>query len=328
MGMMLKLWASLDRFTVGLVLAIACSIVLPCRGIWDDIFSMASDAAIVLLFFLYGAKLSRKAILDGLLNWRLQSVVVASTFIMFPLLGLTMQPVLKPWLGNELTMGLLYLCMLPSTVQSSIAFTSIARGNVAAAICAASLSSLLGVFITPLLVGFFIIGTSGAGGLNWGIFGNICLIILVPFLAGQFLQRYIGDWVRNHKNVTSWTDQSTVWLVVYTAFSHSMIEGVWSSIPPISLVWVAVACAVLLALALTGTFLISRMPRFSRGDKIAIIFCGSKKSLATGVPMMKVIFAGTPMGLLVIPLMVFHQMQLIVCAYLAKRWSKDPIIEE
>lgn len=325
MGLMMKLWASLDRFTVGLVLAIALSIVLPCRGIWDDVFSAASDGAIVLLFFLYGAKLSRKAVVEGLTHWRLQGLVVLCTFVAFPLIGLALALLFGSVLGPELTMGLLYVCMLPSTVQSSIAFTSIARGNVAAAICAASLSSLLGVFVTPLLVGLFVVGGGMTGGLDWGVFGNICLIILVPFVAGQLLQRFIGEWVRNHRNVTSWTDQATVWLVVYTAFSHSMNEGVWSRLPVLSLWWVLVASAVLLALAMAVTFVSSRLLKFSREDRIAIIFCGSKKSLATGVPMMKVIFAGTPMGLLVIPLMVFHQLQLVVCAWLAKRWSREPI---
>lgn len=323
MGLILKLWASLDRFTVGLVLAIALSVVLPCSGIWADVFGVASDGAIVLLFFLYGAKLSRKAVVEGLTHWRLQGLVVLCTFVAFPLIGLALAFGFAPLLGPELTMGLLYVCMLPSTVQSSIAFTSIARGNVAAAICAASLSSLLGVFATPLLVGVFILGGGATGGLDWSVFGNICLIILVPFVAGQLLQRFIGDWVRKHRNVTSWTDQATVWLVVYTAFSHSMTEGVWSRLPLVSLGWVAVACAVLLALAMAVTFATSKWLKFSREDRIAIIFCGSKKSLATGVPMMKVIFAGTTMGLLVIPLMVFHQLQLLVCAWLAKRWSRE-----
>lgn len=325
-----KLLASLDRFTVGLLIAIACSIVLPCEGVWNTVFSAASDAAIILLFFLYGAKLSRQSVVEGLLHWKLQSVVAASTFVLFPLLGLALRPVFYPALGPELTMGFLYVCMLPSTVQSSIAFTSIARGNVAAAICAASVSSLLGVFLTPLLVGLSMMeaGSTNGLGLSWGTFGNICLIILVPFVAGQLLQRFIGEWVRNHRKLTSWTDQSTVWLVVYVAFSHSMIEGVWNSIPFSSLSWVVVACAVLLGLALAGTFFAGKAFGFSRADRIAVIFCGSKKSLATGVPMMKVIFAGTPMGLLVIPLMVFHQMQLLVCAMLAKHWAKFPERED
>ncbi len=217
-------------------------------------------------------------------------------------------------------MGFLYLCMLPSTVQSSIAFTSIARGNVAAAICAASVSSLLGVFLTPLFTGLFVTGAEGHA-LDWGVFGNICLLILAPFAAGQALQRAIGGWVRSHRALTSWTDQATVWLVVYTAFSSSVTEGVWNTIPLSSLAWVLAVCAVLLALALLGTFCAARLLKFSRKDEIAIVFCGSKKSLATGVPMMKVIFAGGSLGLLVIPLMVFHQMQLLVCAMLAKKWA-------
>lgn len=327
MSWLLKVLTSVDRFTIGLLIAIGFSIILPCQGIWETFFNFASDAAIILLFFLYGAKLSRQSVVEGMLHWKFQSIVVAATFLMFPLLGLLLKPVFDYFLGIELTGGMLYLCMLPSTVQSSIAFTSIARGNVAAAICAASVSSLLGVFLTPLLVGLFIVGTAGNAGLNWEVFGNICLIILVPFVVGQLLQRFVGGWVRAHKDITSWTDQGTVWLVVYVAFSHSMIEGVWEMLPVASLVWVVVACGVLLGLAMLGTMVAGKLAGFSREDRIALIFCGSKKSLATGVPMMKVIFAGTTIGMLVIPLMVFHQMQLLVCALLAKKWSRDVLPE-
>ncbi|MEG2809071.1 MAG: bile acid:sodium symporter family protein [Akkermansia sp.] len=321
-----RLISTADRFTTGLVVSILCAVFVPCYGVGDVIFSHISNVAIMLLFFLYGAKLSRGAVMDGLLHWRLQGIVALSTFVLFPLAGLMLQPVLAPMLTPELSMGLLYVCFLPSTVQSSIAFTSIAKGNVAAAVCAASVSSLLGVFMTPLLVGMLLTTTGGLGGLSWGIFADICLIILVPFVLGQLVQRWVGSWVREHHLLTSWTDQSTIWLVVYAAFSHAIVQGVWRSIPLCSLGWVLVSCAIILAFALVWTAWLSRVLGFNREDRIAIIFCGSKKSLATGIPMMNVIFAGSPIGILVIPLMVFHQMQLMVCAFLAKRWSSRQVL--
>ena len=278
--------SKLDRFTVGLIVSVSAGILIPCSGVWDTVFSRLSDAAIILLFFLYGAKLSRRSV----------------------------------W--EDLCMGMLYVCMLPSTVQSSIAFTSMAGGNVAAAICSASVSSLLGVFLTPLLVGL-VWSRGGEGGVDFSTFLNICYIILVPFVAGQVAQRWIGKWVVTHRNITSWTDHSTIWLVIYTAFSHAMINGVWKNLPWLSLVEVLVFCGILLAAALWLTAFLSRKLHFSREDRIAIIFCGSKKSLATGIPMMNVIFAGAPIGLLVIPIMVFHQLQLMVCSFLARKWAKD-----
>lgn len=310
-----------DRFTTGLIISVGAGLLLPCTGIWGEIFSRLSDTAIILLFFLYGAKLSRRSVREGLLHWRLQGLVAAGTFIVFPLLGLLSMPVWGAALGPELCMGLLYVCMLPSTVQSSIAFTSMAGGNVAAAICAASVSSLLGVFLTPLLVGLVWGGGGNGGGVDCSTFLNICSIILVPFVMGQITQRWIGPWVASHKNVTSWTDHSTIWLVIYTAFSHAMEQGVWKNLPWFSLVGVLFFCGVLLAAALCIMAFLSRRLHFSREDRIAIIFCGSKKSMATGIPMMNVIFAGSPIGLLVIPLMVFHQLQLMACSILARKWG-------
>ena len=314
--------SKLDRFTVGLVVSVSAGILIPCSGVWDTVFSRLSDAAIILLFFLYGAKLSRRSVWEGLMHWRLQSLVAASTFVICPLLGILSIPMWNAVLGPDLCMGMLYVCMLPSTVQSSIAFTSMAGGNVAAAICSASVSSLLGVFLTPLLVGL-VWSRGGADGVDFSTFLNICYIILVPFVAGQIAQRWIGKWVVAHRNVTSWTDHSTIWLVIYTAFSHAMVNGVWKNLPWLSLVEVLGFCALLLVVVLWLTAFLSRRLRFSREDRIAIIFCGSKKSLATGIPMMNVIFAGSPIGLLVIPIMIFHQLQLMVCSILARRWGRD-----
>ena len=178
------------------------------------------------------------------------------------------------------------------------------------------------MFLTPLLVGL-VWSRGGEGGVDFSTFLNICYIILVPFVTGQVAQRWIGKWVVTHRNITSWTDHSTIWLVIYTAFSHAMINGVWKNLPWLSLVEVLVFCGILLAAALWLTAFLSRKLHFSREDRIAIIFCGSKKSLATGIPMMNVIFAGAPIGLLVIPIMVFHQLQLMVCSFLARKWAKD-----
>ncbi len=321
MNLLKRLLSSQDRFTVGLLLSVLLAIVLPCRGDWAMVTDRVSDAAVMLLFFLYGAKLSRRAVRDGLMHWRLQSLVAFSTFVMIPALGLMLTPLFSRLMTPELVMGLLYVCMLPSTVQSSIAFTSIAGGNVAAAVCAASVSSLLGVVVTPLLVGMFVTEAGHGGALNMDTFTNICMIILAPFVAGQIAQRWIGGWVREHRHVTSWTDQSTIWLVVYSAFSHAMVQGVWKSVPLVSLGGIVVCSAVVLALTLLLTAWLARRLGFNREDRIAIIFCGSKKSLATGIPMMNVIFAGGPIGVLVLPLMVFHQMQLMVCALLARKWG-------
>ncbi|MDR6938096.1 bile acid:sodium symporter family protein [Luteibacter sp. 3190] len=309
-----------DGFTLSLIATVLLASVLPCRGAVASVFGVVTDLAIALLFFLHGAKLSRAAVVAGMTNWRLHLTVLASTFVLFPLLGLLLKPVLAPLVSPDLYLGILFLCTLPSTVQSSIAFTSIARGNVPAAIVSASASSMLGIFITPLLVGVLIAG-SGQGALSWDSIGAIVLQLFVPFVAGQVAQRWIGGWVTRHAALLTYVDRGSILLVVYTAFSAAVLQGLWHQLPMPVLAGLIVVNAVLLACALLITRYGSRALGFSKEDEIAIVFCGSKKSLASGVPMAKVLFAGHPLGLIVLPIMLFHQIQLMTCAVLARRYA-------
>ena len=310
-----------DRFTCALLCTVLLASVLPCRGAAAQLFGVLTDAAIALLFFLHGAKLSRDAVLAGLTHWRLHVTVLASTFVLFPVLGFLLRPLLSPLVTPDLYLGVLFLCTLPSTVQSSIAFTSIARGNVSSAVCSASASSLLGIFITPLLVGV-LLEAHGQGGMTWGAVGGIVMQLLVPFVAGQVAQRWIGGWVQRHKPLVGLVDQGSILLVVYSAFSAAVLEGLWKQVPLSVLGGLLIVNAVLLALALLSTTYGARALGFDKEDEITIVFCGSKKSLASGVPMAKVLFAGHPLGMIVLPIMLFHQIQLMVCAVLARRYAR------
>ena len=271
---------------------------------------------------MHGAKLSREAIVGGLTHWRLHLLVFACTFVMFPLLGLALRPLLGPLVTPELYVGVLFMCALPATVQSSIAFTSIARGNVAAAVCSASASSLIGIVVSPLLVGWML-SQQGASA-TLGAVQGIVLQLLLPFAAGQFARRWIGGWIERHRSTLGAIDRGSILLVVYTAFSEAVIEGLWQQIPARALLGLLVVCAVLLALALLITTQLARRLGFSRADEIAIVFGGSKKSLASGIPMARVLFASHAVGAVVLPLMLFHQMQLMVCAALAQRYAARP----
>lgn len=310
-----------DNFTLTLLAVVLAATLLPASGQVATAFEWITNLAIALLFFMHGAKLSRQAIIAGAGHWRLHLLVFSCTFILFPLLGLALRPALEPLLGSELFMGMLYLCALPATVQSAIAFTSLARGNVAAAICSAAASSLLGIFITPLLVAV-LMGVHGDNGSTLDAIGKISLQLLLPFILGQIAQRWIGGWVTQNKNWLKYVDQSSILLVVYTAFSAAVIGGLWQQVPLVTLLAVVVACCVLLALALLLTHLLGKWLGFNLEDRITILFCGSKKSLATGVPMAQVLFAGGAIGVLILPLMLFHQIQLMVCAVLAQRYAQ------
>ncbi|WP_394698969.1 bile acid:sodium symporter family protein [uncultured Tolumonas sp.] len=309
-----------DRFTLLLISTVTLASFLPCQGTTAVIFNQVADIAIALLFFLHGAKLSRGAVLAGITHWRLHLLVMSLTFLLFPIIGLLLQPLLTPLVGPVIYQGILYLCCLPATVQSAIAFTSMAKGNVPAAVCSASASSLLGIFVTPILVSLVLAKGTGNSDLH-GI-SKILLQLLLPFVTGHLLQPWIGGFVTKHKKVLGIVDRGSILLVVYTAFSAAVIEHLWSTVPMSSLLGLLVVCIVILAAALLSSRLISRRLGFSVQDEITIVFCGSKKSLVSGVPMAKVLFAGAHLGPILLPIMLFHQIQLMVCAVLAQRYAK------
>ncbi|MCO4700098.1 bile acid:sodium symporter [Streptomyces sp. RO-S4] len=317
-------WMPIDPYITLLLGTVGLAALLPARGTGADIASGASTAAIAFLFFLYGARLSTREALDGLKHWRLHVTVLACTFVVFPLLGLASRGLVPVLLTDPLYQGLLFCTLVPSTIQSSIAFTSIARGNVPAAICAGSFSSLAGIVVTPLLAAALLGGS--AGGFSADSVVKIVLQLLVPFLAGQFTRRWIGGFVARHRKVLGLVDRGSILLVVYTAFSQGMVQGVWSQVSPARLGGLLVVEAVLLAVMLALTWYGAKGLGFGREDRIAIQFAGSKKSLAAGLPMASVLF-GAHASLAVLPLMLFHQMQLMVCAVIAKRRSKDPVPE-
>ncbi len=296
--------------------------LLPCRGAASALFHALTIVVIAVMFFLQGARLSGQAMLSGLVAWRLHAVIFGCTFALFPLLGLGLHALLPTLLTPTLWLGILFVCALPSTVQSSIAFTSIGRGNVAAAVCSATASNLLGIAVTPLLVGLLL--SRRAGGVSAHAVLDIVLQLLLPFLLGQLLQPWIGDWARRHRRLLSFTDRGSILIVVYTAFSEAVVQGIWGELSPATLALVLLVDAALLALVLLATRYGARLLGFSREDEIAIVFCGSKKTLASGVPMAGVLFPPATVGMVVLPLMVFHQIQLFVCAIMARRYGARP----
>jgi len=311
----------IDPYILMLVGTVGIAALIPARGTAADVASGASTAAIAFLFFLYGARLSTREAVDGLKHWRLHLTVLACTFVIFPLLGLAAGGLVPAVLTPNLYDGFLFLTLVPSTVQSSIAFTSIARGNVPAAICAGSFSSLAGIVLTPLLAAA-LLGNSG-GGFSPDSLVKIVLQLLVPFLAGQLLRPWIGAFITRHKKILGLVDRGSILLVVYTAFSEGMVQGIWHRVGPAQLGGLLGVEALLLAVMLALTWYGARAMGFSREDRIAIQFAGSKKSLAAGLPMASVLF-GAQAALAVLPLMLFHQIQLMVCAVIAKRRSRDP----
>jgi sodium/bile acid cotransporter 7 len=310
----------IDPFLLAIVTAAAIGTLFPVTGWGITAADWTANAFVFALFYLFGARLSTKEALAGLKNWRLHLVILGFTFVLFPLLGQGAALLAKPWLGTTLATGVMYLAIVPSTVQSSIAFTSIAKGNVAGAIVAASTSNLLGVFLTPALAWLLLAGEHFAVSASSII--DIAVQIFLPFLLGQLTRRWTGAWILAHPKLKL-IDHGTVVVVVYTAFAAGMREHMWEQVT-----WAQILVVLVISLALLGTmlcltWLTAKRLRFNRADAIAIQFCGTKKSLATGLPMAGVLFASMPVGLLILPLMVFHQAQLMACATLASRYGKQ-----
>ena len=315
----------LDWYIGAIVGMVVLASILPARGAAAPLVSDLTKAGIALVFFLHGAKLSQEAVLRGLLHWRLHGLVLATTFVLWPLLGLGAAG-LPGWIvPAALAPGLVYLACLPSTIQSAIGFTAIGKGNVAAAVCGASVSNLLGMFITPLLVGL-LLGAEG-GGLSFSSFEAILLQLLAPFLAGQVLRRWIGGWISRHAKPLGLVDKVSILLVVYNAFSGAVVAGIWSKVTALDLVRLILVCLALLAISLGFMIWIARVRGFPKEDEIAIAFAGCNKSLAAGVPMAGVLFPAATVGFVLLPVMLYHQFQLMLCAVLAQRYAQRPLQE-
>ena len=316
---MTRLRELFDPFLLLLIATVALASLLPAHGQGARIAGAAADAGIVLLFFLHGAKLSREAIWDGARAWKLHLATLGTTFALFPLIGLLTQQVGA--IPLSMRAGLLFLTLLPSTVQSSIAFTAIARGNVAAAVVSASFSNLLGIVLTPLLVAL-LMNKSGTGNLvSLSAVEDILLQLLLPFVVGHLARPWIGGFVTRHKAMLGRVDRGSILLVVYSAFSAAVVEGLWHKVSRDELLLLAALCIAMLILVLLATWALGRLLGFTRADAIVLQFCGSKKSLATGVPIAGVLFPASAVGPILLPVMLFHQIQLMACAVLARRYA-------
>jgi solute carrier family 10 (sodium/bile acid cotransporter), member 7 len=312
------IWSRIDRFLAAILFTVALSCVMPARGEAAVGVGWLTDAAIALLFFMHGARLSPQAALLGLRQWRLHTLVFLGTFALFPLLGISAHALAPNLLPASMWPGLLLLTALPSTVQASIAFTSVAGGNVPAALCSASASNLFGIFLTPVIAGYLL----ASHGLGLSLHSLLAIIeqLLLPFAAGQLLRPWLGTFITRNARALKIVDYGSILLIVYSAFSHGVVNGIWHQVDAAQLVQLAFVNAALLGAVITILTFTSRWLGFSRADEITIVFCGSKKSLASGLPMANVLFAGH-VGLGIIPVMLFHQIQLMVCASLARRYA-------
>lgn len=313
----------IDPFLLLILGSALLAFLLPATGDAAVAVDWATKAAIFVLFFGYGAKLSVHEAVTGLKHWKLHLLILAFTFVVFPLVAIGFLALPDGIVGTDTLLGLAFLCLVPSTVQSSITFTSLAGGNVPGAMVSATTSNLLGVVLTPVLV-ILLLPATGSGGVGLDQFVGVLVQLLLPFVLGQLSRRWTAGFMERHARRIKYWDQGVICLVVYSAFSDFFAQGTWRDLPLSDLLVMVGISIVLLTGMLWLTWHLGGWLRFNRPDRIAIMFCGTKKSLATGVPMASVLFVGQAVGLVVLPLMVFHQLQLMACTVIAARLARSP----
>jgi sodium/bile acid cotransporter 7 len=313
----------LDWFLIALVVVVAAAVIWPEPGAKGGFLHIdwISTYGVAVVFLLYGMTLAPEKLRQGFAHWRVHITVQLGTFVLFPVVVLLFGLPLRSHLPPAAWTGFFYLAALPSTVSSSVAMTSLARGNVPVAIFNATLSSFIGVFLTPLLMAWFAATTGGSLPLGEVIM-KVVLLILMPIILGQIGRRWFADWATNNMNWLKFVDRGIILAIVYGSFSDSMVAGIWSANDAGLLVEMIIGVIALFFIIFNLIKIPCRLFGFNREDTIACLFCASKKSLATGVPMAKLMFGATPtLGLIIAPLMLFHFFQLVIVSVIASRYA-------
>jgi sodium/bile acid cotransporter 7 len=315
----------IDSFVIALLIVVGLAYFLPEPAHFLPLDTIAS-VGISLVFFFYGLKLSPSKIKSGLSNWRLHIVIQASTFLVFPLLLLLIKPLFNGQDEELMWLGLFFLAALPSTVSSSVVMVSIAKGNIPAAIFNATISGLIGIFITPLWMGLFV--SSGKIELT-EVYLKLLSEILLPITIGFVLQKRLGKLTEKYSLFFTQFDRCVILLVIYKSFVHSFESQVFSSVKWIDFMQLCIWVVALFIVMYGGIFVICGKLNFSREDKIAAAFCGTKKSLMHGTVFSKVIFGNfIGIGIILLPLMLFHAFQLLIIGLLASRYNERSLTEQ
>jgi sodium/bile acid cotransporter 7 len=315
-----------DWFMKGMVLTVLIAFLWPApgaRGGWLHP-ELLNKLGIAIVFYLNGMSLSLAAMHDGLKRWQAHLLIQGATFLIFPLIGLAVLKLTGGFMSADLQTGFFYLCALPSTVSSSVALTVAARGNVPVAVFNATLSSLIGVILTPMWMAVAL-GHSGQSFEIWPVIVDLLIWLVLPLVAGLCSRPLLAAWAARHKKRLQIVDRLTILMLVYTSFADSVKDGIWSNYGPLVLVETVMGSALMFFLVLGLIRLIARALGMPVEEQIAVVFCGSKKTLASGVPMAHLIFGTHPaLGLILMPIMIYHPLQLAIGGVLAQRWADRP----
>lgn len=306
-----------DRFILLLMATLVAATLLPARGQVLVAIGWTSNAAIFVLFFLHGARLSPQAVLDGAKRWRLHAAILGFGYIAMPAMMLGVSHALQGQFAPGLLLGLIFLGVLPTTVQSSIAYASMARGNIAASVIASAASNVLGVVLAPLLLA--VLASTAFGEFSLSSIGRVAMLLLLPFALGQALRRFVLPSIQRHAKVAGMMDKLTIVLAVYTAFAEAAAQGLWQRIGPGELAALMALVLVLLLVAFAAAWGLGAALGLNREDRVTLLFSGAQKSLATGAPMARILFPPAIAGAVILPLLIYHQLQLMLSAWIAPR---------
>lgn len=317
-----RLLAQIDLMVRLLILAIVLATLLPATGAAREAAQWVSNGAIFVLFLLNGMRLPRAEVQRGIAHWRFLVPLLGWCFVAMPLAGLALMHAGEPFLPPLIALGLLYLGTLPSTVQSATAYTSLAGGNVALSVVAAALINLLGVFVSIPL--FSLLGGGAEAQLGAQGLAKIFLILILPFSIGQLLQTRATGWIAENRGIVTWMDRLAIAIAVYVAFSGAVEQGIWTRVSGVDWAVLLALIAAFLGIGFALPWALGKALRFDRAERIAFMFAGAHKSLAMGAPLAAVLFPPAVAGLVLVPLLIYHLLQLVVSAPLASRFALPP----
>ena len=314
-----------DPFIIGIILMIVVASIFPFRESYSIHFPLKDIIywGITGIFFLYGLKLNPKQIRQDMSNWRLHILIQSATFLFFPLIILPFYSLFAGGPYENIWLAAFFLAALPSTVSSSVVMVSIAKGNIPSAIFNASISGLIGLIATPLWMSIFL-SANGEGPELSETIQQLVQQILLPVALGLSLNKYLGTTAQKHKSLIGWFDKIIIFLIIYKSFSTAFLSGVFTQLPPVSLLLLAVCIIALFFLVFYSIRFLSRKFHFSREDTITALFCGSKKSLVhASVFVIILVTDSAAQSLFLLPVMVYHAFQLFYTSYLARKWGKE-----
>lgn len=304
-----------DPMIAVLLLATALALLVPAQGPFRSGAQALSNGAIFVLFLVNGMRIAHSDIARGFANWRYFAPLFAFVFGAMALAGLGLAALAAPLLPPLVALGFIYLGCLPSTIQSATSYTSLAGGNVALSVVGAALINIAGVFISAPL--FALLGGESGASISPAMIARIALILVLPFVIGQLLQRRTREWIIARRSRIVWLDRMVIGIAVYVAFSGAVEEGLMALFAPLD--WAVLLALVtgLLALATSCAWLLGAALGFRREDRIAFLFAAVQKSVAIGAPLAAILFPAEMAGFVIAPLLAYHLLQLLWAAPLA-----------